>query len=86
MKYSVDLDERQYAMLCGDAVLLSTRVRHEVWSARSVAGRWLLRAGEPEATEMRDIFRIRGMVDAVATIERALAMPRDRGARRPRPV
>jgi hypothetical protein len=35
---------------------------------------------------MRDIFRIRGMVDAVATIERALAMPRDRGARRPRPV
>ena len=84
MKYSVDLDERQYAMLCGDAILLSTRVRHEVWSARPVAGRWLLRASETDAVEMRDVFRIRGMVDAVATIERALAMPRDRGSRRQR--
>ena len=82
MKYSVDLDEQQYAMLCGDVVLLSRKGRHEVWSAQSIAGRWLLRAALSEATEMRDIFRIRGMVDAVATIDRALAVPRDRGSRR----
>ena len=81
MKYSVDLDERQYAMLCGDAVLLSANGRHEVWSALPVSGRWRLCAGEPEATEMRDVFRIRGMADAVATIDKALATPRDRGAR-----
>ena len=81
MKYSVDLDERQYAMLCGDAVLLSANGRHEVWSAQSVSGRWRLSATEPEAAEMRDVFRIRGMADAVATIDRALAAPRERGAR-----
>ena len=78
MMYSVHLDERQYAMLCADAVLLSANGRHEVWSALPVSGRWLLRATEPEAVEMRDVFRIRGMTYAVVTIDRALAAPRDR--------
>ena len=81
MKYSVDLDERQYGMLCGDAVLLSAKGRHEVWSAQPVSGRWRLSATEPEAAEIRDVFRIRGMAEAVATIDKALAVPRERGAR-----
>jgi len=84
MLYSVDLDERQYAMLCGDAILLSASGRHEVWSAVSVSGGWRLRADEPEAAEMREIFHIRGMADAVATIDKALAKPGARGARRGR--
>lgn len=87
MKYSVELDERQYAMLCSDAVLLSVNGRHEVWSAMPVlSGRWRVHAGEPEAAEMRDVFRIRGMADAVAMIDRALAAPRERGARPLRPA
>jgi len=86
MKYSLDLDERQYALLCGDVALLSARGRHELWSAQAVSGRWRLRASEAEAAEMRDLFRIRGMLDAVAKVERALAIPRELGARRPRKV
>ena len=84
MKYSVELDEQQYGMLCGDAVLLSANGRHEVWSAQPVSGRWRLSATEPAAGEIRDVFRIRGMADAVATIDKALAAPRERGARRVR--
>ena len=81
MRYELDLDERQYAMLCGDAILLSASGRCDVWSARSVSGRWRLGAGERQATEMREIFRIRGMTDAVAKIDTALALPRERGTR-----
>lgn len=82
MKYSLDLDNRQYAVLCGDAVLLSPNGRCDVWSARAVSGRWVLDATEPEVAEMRDVFRIRGMADAVLLIDRAIAAVRSRGARR----
>ena len=85
MKYSVDLDERQYAVLCGDALLLSANGRYEVWFAMPVSGTWRLRAGEPEAAEMREVFRIRGMADAMASIDTALAAPHKRGARPVRP-
>jgi hypothetical protein len=81
MKFSVELDEQQYGMLCSDAVLLSANGRHEVWSAQPVSGRWRLSASESAAGEIRDVFRIRGMADAMATIDKALAAPRERGAR-----
>ena len=85
MKYAVDLGERQYAVLCGDAVLLSANGRHEVWFAMLVSGAWRLRASEPEAAEMREVFRIRGMADGMASIDTALAAPHKRGARPMRP-
>ena len=50
-----------------------------------VSGTWRLRAGEPEAAEMREVFRIRGMADAMASIDTALAAPHKRGARSVRP-
>ena len=76
MKYAVDLDERQYAMLCGDVSLLSAGGRKDVWSALPVCGRWRLRPGEPEAAEMRTLFLIRGMADAAATIDEAVLAAR----------
>ena len=85
MKYSVDLDERQYAVLCGDALLLSANGRYEVWFGMPVSGAWRLRASEPEAVEMREVFRIRGMADAMASIDTALAAPHKHGARPVRP-
>jgi len=72
MNYAVDLDERQYAMLCGDASLLSAGGRKDVWSALPVCGRWRLLPGEPEALEMRTLFLIRGMADAAAIIDKAV--------------
>ena len=85
MKYSVDLEQRQYAVLCGDALLLSANGRYEVWFAMPVSGTWRLRAGETEAAEMREVFRIRGMADAMASIDTALAAPHRRGASPARP-
>ena len=64
MNYAVDLDEQQYAMLCGDVSLLSAGGRKDVWSALPVCGRWRLLPGELEAAEMRTLFLIRGMADA----------------------
>ena len=72
MNYAVDLDERQYAMLCGDVSLLSAGGRKDVWSALLVCGRWRLLPGEPEAAEMRTLFLIRGMADAAAIIDTAI--------------
>jgi hypothetical protein len=72
MNYAVDLDEQQYAMLCGDASLLSAGGRKDVWSALPVCGRWRLLPGEPEAAEMRSLFLIRGMADAAAIIDKAV--------------
>jgi hypothetical protein len=71
MNYAVDLNEQQYAMLCGDVSLLSAGGRKDVWSALPVGGRWRLRPGEPEAAEMRILFLIRGMADAAAIIDKA---------------
>ena len=85
MKYSVDLDDRQYAVLCGDALLLSANGRYEVWLGTPVSGAWRLRASELEAAEMREVFRIRGMVDGMASIDMALAAPHKHGARPVRP-
>jgi hypothetical protein len=76
MKYAVDLDERQYAMLCGDVSLLSAGGRKDVWSALLVSGRWQLRPGEPEAAEMRTLFLIRGMANAAAIIDKAVLAAR----------
>lgn len=72
MNYAVDLDEQQYAMLCGDVSLLSAGGRKDVWSALPVCGRWRLLPGEPEAAEMRTLFLIRGMADAAAIIDKAV--------------
>jgi hypothetical protein len=72
MNYAVDLDEQQYAMLCGDASLLSAGGRRDVWSALPVCGRWRLRPGEPEAAEMKTLFLIRGMAEAAAIIDKAV--------------
>ena len=72
MHYAVDLDEQQYAMLCGDVSLLSAGGRKDVWSAVPVCGRWQLRLGEQEAAEMRTVFLIRGMADAAAIIDKAI--------------
>ena len=85
MKYSVDLEPRQYAVLCGDALLLSASGRYEVWFAMPVSGAWRLHASEPEAAEMREVFRIRGMARAMESIDTALAAPHKRGARPVRP-
>ena len=82
MHYAVDLDDRQYAMLCGDASLLSAGGRKDVWSALPVCGRWRLRPGEPEAAEMRTLFLIRGMADAVAIIDKAVLAARHNPASR----
>jgi hypothetical protein len=76
MNYAVDLDEQQYAMLCGDVSLLSAGGRKDLWSALPVCGRWRLRPGEPEAAEMRTLFLIRGMVDAAAIIDKAVLAAR----------
>ena len=76
MNYAVDLDEQQYAMLCGDVSLLSAGGRKDVWSALPVCGRWRLLPGEPEAAEMRTLFLIRGMADAAAIIDKALLAAR----------
>lgn len=76
MNYAVDLDEQQYAMLCGDVSLLSAGGRRDVWSALPVCGRWRLLPGEPEAAEMRTLFLIRGMADAAAIIDKAVLAAR----------
>ena len=76
MNCAVDLDDQQYAMLCGDVCLLSAGGRKDVWSALPVCGRWRLRPGEPEAAEMRTLFLIRGMADAAAIIDNALLAAR----------
>ena len=76
MNYTVDFDEQQYAMLCGDVSLLSAGGRKDVWSALPVCGRWRLRPGEPEAAEMRTLFLIRGMAAAAAIIDKAVLAAR----------
>jgi hypothetical protein len=76
MNYAVDLDDQQYAMLCGDVSLLSAGGRKDVWSALLVCGRWRLRLGEPEAAEMRSLFLIRGMAAAAAIIDKAVLAAR----------
>jgi hypothetical protein len=76
MNSTVDLDEQQYAMLCGDVSLLSAAGRKDVWSALPVCGRWRLRPGEAEAAEMRILFLIRGMADAAAIIDKAVLAAR----------
>jgi len=53
MRYSLDLDERQYAMLCSDSLLLSVSTRHDVWSAQPMSGRWRLGAGDREGWRSR---------------------------------
>ena len=82
MNYAVDLDEQQYAMLCGDASLLSAGGRKDVWSALPVCGRWRLLPGELEAAEMRTLFLIRGMADAAAIIDKAVLAARHNPASR----
>ena len=82
MNYAVDLDEQQYAMLCGDVSLLSAGGRKDVWSALPVCGRWRLLPAEPEAAEMRTLFLIRGMADAAAIIDKAVLAARHNPASR----